>query len=155
MWVGGGCCYDVFSPSHPSLASTFNFPHRAPSHPVKVGKQFRSTLNYFFSIFCAILILFSLPPPSAGHRRIHQEGVRQEVQPDMALHRRTQLRLIRHARDASLHLLLLGPSSHSVVQEWLSPSRSLSPPPAVQLTHTHTQTTLFRCCTFGRKSFQN
>ena len=53
-----------------------------------------------------------LAPPSSsgsrevqhreGHRRVHQEGVRQEVQPHLALHRRPQLRLLRHARDEAL-----------------------------------------------------
>lgn len=55
-----------------------------------------------------------------GHCRIHQERVWQEIQSNMALHRRTQLWLIRDTRDPSLYLLLLGSSSNSVVQERLN-----------------------------------
>lgn len=31
-----------------------------------------------------------------GHRRVHKEGVRQEVQPDLALHRGSKLWFLRH-----------------------------------------------------------
>ena len=41
-----------------------------------------------------------------GHRGVHQEGVRQEVQPDLALHCGAQLRLVRDPRDEALHLFL-------------------------------------------------
>merc|ERR1711872_1104814 len=54
-----------------------------------------------------------------GHRRLHQEGVRQEVQPDVALHRGAQLRELRDARDEALHLLLPRPGCDSSVQVWL------------------------------------
>lgn len=56
-----------------------------------------------------------------GHSRLHKERVRQEVQPDMALHSRPQLRLVRDARDQAFHLLLSRPSRNSFVQiglEW-------------------------------------
>lgn len=70
---------------------------------------------------------------STGHRCLHQEGVRQEVQPDLALHRRPQLRLIRHARDSPLHLFLSRPGRHPAVQERLSSRRAAH--------HLHTQHT--------------
>lgn len=55
----------------------------------------------------------------AGHRRLHQEGVRQEVQPDLALHRGPQLRLIRDSRDSPLYLLLSRTGGHSPLQKRL------------------------------------
>ena len=54
-----------------------------------------------------------------GYRRLHQEGVRQEVQPDVALHCRQKLRLLRHTRDPPFYLLLPWPSRHSSLQERL------------------------------------
>lgn len=68
------------------------------------------------------------PPPSlpfthTGHCGVHQEGVRQEIQPDMALHRGPQLWIVRDARDPPLYLLLLGTGGHPAVQERLSPVR--------------------------------
>lgn len=61
-----------------------------------------------------------------GHRGVHQEGVRQEVQPHVALHRGAQLRLVRDARDAPLHLLLPRAGGDPAVQERLgrAPLRS-------------------------------
>ena len=52
-----------------------------------------------------------------GRRCSHQEGVRQEVQPHMALHRRPQLRIVRHPRDQALHLLLPRPGRYPALQE--------------------------------------
>jgi len=51
-----------------------------------------------------------------GHCRVYQERVRQEVQSNVALHRRAQLWQLRHARDEAFHLLLSRPSCHSAVQ---------------------------------------
>merc|ERR1711998_72981 len=56
------------------------------------------------------------------HCRLRQEGVRQKVQPHLALHCWPQLRLVRHARDEALHLLLLGPGCHPALQVRLSAS---------------------------------
>jgi len=58
-----------------------------------------------------------------GHRRVHQEGVRQEVQPHLALHRRTQLWKLRDARDEALHLLLSRAGRHPAVQVRMSVGR--------------------------------
>ena len=79
-------------------------------------------------------ILAPLAPPSSsgsrevqhreGHRRVHQEGVRQEVQPHLALHRRPQLRLLRHARGEALHLLLPRSGRGAPLQVRLNPARS-------------------------------
>lgn len=60
-----------------------------------------------------------------GHSCLYQEGVRQEVQPDVALHRGAQLRLVRDPRDAPLHLLLLGPGGNIAFQERLIHSSSI------------------------------
>merc|ERR1712113_1071223 len=57
-----------------------------------------------------------------GHRCIHQEGVRQEVQPNMACRSRTQLRLVCYTRDKALHILLSWPGRDPLVQVWLSTS---------------------------------
>merc|ERR1711966_145553 len=54
-----------------------------------------------------------------GHRGLHQEGVRQEVQPDVALHRRPQLRLLCDPRNEALHLLLPRPGRDPPLQVWL------------------------------------
>merc|ERR1712080_672899 len=54
-----------------------------------------------------------------GHCGLHQEGVRQEVQPHVALYRGQELWLLRHARDQALHLLLPRPGRHSSLQERL------------------------------------
>merc|ERR1712127_756063 len=48
--------------------------------------------------------------------RVHQEGVRQEVQPDLALHCWQELWFVRYPRDQALHLLLSGASRDFVVQ---------------------------------------
>lgn len=54
-----------------------------------------------------------------GHCCLYQEGIRQKIQPNLALHCRPQLWIICDARDSPFHLLLLGTSCHFVVQEWL------------------------------------
>jgi hypothetical protein len=64
-------------------------------------------------------------PTLAGHRCLYQEGVRQEVQPHLALHSGKELWLLRHARDKALHILLPRPSSHLALQVRLSPARSV------------------------------
>merc|ERR1712071_541685 len=48
--------------------------------------------------------------------RVHQEGVRQEVQPDLALHCWQELWVLRYPRDKALYLLLSGASRYFVVQ---------------------------------------
>jgi hypothetical protein len=55
----------------------------------------------------------------AGHRGVHQEGIRQEVQPDVALHRRSEFRIVRDPRDPSLHILLSRTGGDTAVQERL------------------------------------
>merc|ERR1712226_1559003 len=50
-------------------------------------------------------------------RGVHQERVRQEVQPHLALHRGQELWLVRHPRDQAFHLLLPGPGRHPALQE--------------------------------------
>lgn len=55
----------------------------------------------------------------AGHCCIHQEGVRQEVQPHVALHRRPQLWLVCDTRNTPLHLLLPGSGGRAALQERL------------------------------------
>jgi len=51
-----------------------------------------------------------------GHCGLHQEGVWQEIQPDMALHRWPQLWQLCYTRDEAFHLLLPRTSRHSAVQ---------------------------------------
>merc|ERR1719322_332890 len=48
--------------------------------------------------------------------RLHQEGIRQKVQPNLARNRRPKLRELRDPRDEALHLLLPRSSRHSAVQ---------------------------------------
>lgn len=55
----------------------------------------------------------------SGHCGVHQEGIRQEVQPDVALYCGPQLWIVRNARDPSLYLLLFGSGSDSALQERL------------------------------------
>merc|ERR1712071_564088 len=56
----------------------------------------------------------------AQHRkrycRVHQEGIRQEVQPNLALYCRPKLWLVRNTRNQTLHILLSRPGRYSVVQ---------------------------------------
>lgn len=90
--------------------------------------QWRSALVSYSSYLLKLEHFFSptpppLPTPPTGYRRLHQEGVRQEVQSHVALHRRPQFRLIRDARDAPLHLLLLGPGRRAALQERLDRCR--------------------------------
>merc|ERR1712071_342822 len=65
--------------------------------------------------------------PGSGevqHRKRHccfyQKRVRQEIWPNLALHRRPKLRLLRHPRDEALHLLLSWPGRHLAFQVWIS-----------------------------------
>ena len=51
-----------------------------------------------------------------GYCRLHQEGVRQKVQPHMALHRWPQLRQLRHTRNETFHLFLPRTSRHFAIQ---------------------------------------
>lgn len=66
-----------------------------------------------------------------GYCRFHQEGVRQEVQGDVALHRRPQLRVVRYSRDEALHLLLLGTGKFTQLTRacygTVLPSRGIAP----------------------------
>merc|ERR1711879_1059042 len=55
-----------------------------------------------------------------GHRRFHQEGIRQKVQSHLARNRRPKLRELRDPRDEALHLLL--------------PRTSRNPPLQIRLT---------------------
>ena len=41
-----------------------------------------------------------------GYRCLHQKGIRQEIQSNLALHRWSQLRVLRDTRDQAFHLLL-------------------------------------------------
>ncbi|KAL1123876.1 hypothetical protein AAG570_001646 [Ranatra chinensis] len=56
----------------------------------------------------------------AGHCRLHQEGIRPEVQPDLALRRRSQLRQLCDPRNPPLHLLPLRHRIHTSIQVWLT-----------------------------------
>ena len=55
-----------------------------------------------------------------GHCRLHQEGIWQEVQPNVALYRWQKLWLLRHTWNSTFHLLLPGTGRHSTVQKWLN-----------------------------------
>lgn len=81
-------------------------------------------------------IFDSLSLSFTGYRRLHQEGVRQEVQSHMALHRRPQFRLIRNARDTPLHLLLLGSGRCAALQERLDACTSNCAKDKQQTNHT-------------------
>ena len=50
------------------------------------------------------------------HCCLHQKGIRQKVQPHMALHCWPQLWQLCHTRDQALHLLLSGTSCHLIIQ---------------------------------------
>jgi hypothetical protein len=52
----------------------------------------------------------------AGHRSLHQKGIRQEIQPNLALHRGQKFRILCDARDQELHLLLYGINRHFTLQ---------------------------------------
>ena len=58
-----------------------------------------------------------------GHRSLHQERVRQEVQPNVARNRRQKLRKLRHTRNEAFHLLLPWTSCHSPLQVRLNNRR--------------------------------
>ena len=62
-----------------------------------------------------------------GYRRLHQEGVRQEIQPYLALCGWPQLRLLCHSRDQALHLLLHGAGGSVALQVRLN--HLISEPP--------------------------
>ncbi|CAB1112156.1 unnamed protein product [Ectocarpus sp. CCAP 1310/34] len=61
------------------------------------------------AVDCASQALEKYNIEKARHCRLHQEGVRQEVQRNLALHCGPQLWVLRYPRDEALHLLLLGP----------------------------------------------
>jgi hypothetical protein len=77
---------------------------------VKRGVLSALVSNYSYSAMCSILRII------LGYRCVHQEGVRQEVQPHLALHSGQKLRLVRHARNEALHLFLSRPSCNFAVQ---------------------------------------
>lgn len=54
--------------------------------------------------------------PSPFSASVHRVGVRQEVPPDLALHRGPQLRQLRDARDQELHLFLPRTGRHPPLQ---------------------------------------
>merc|ERR1711908_191254 len=53
--------------------------------------------------------------------RMRHSGTR-EIQPNMALHCRTQLWIVRHPRDKTLYLLLSWTGRHSPLQVWIEQS---------------------------------
>lgn len=59
-----------------------------------------------------MIVSFSVPMTM----RFSRIAVRQEVQSDLALHRRPELRQLRHARDEALHLFLSRTSGDLAVQ---------------------------------------
>ena len=93
------------------------------------GRRSRGSSRALIPSRMSLLSLRRLPPLARevqhreGHRRVHQEGVRQEVQPHLALHRRPQLRLLRHARDEARSTSLSG-SRGAPLQVRLNPARS-------------------------------
>ena len=56
------------------------------------------------------------------HCCVHQEGIRQKVQPHLARDRWPQLRQLRHTRDQALYLLLPRPGRHLFVQVGMNAS---------------------------------
>ena len=56
----------------------------------------------------------------SGYSGIHKEGIRQEVQPDVALHRWSEFRVVRDPRDAPFHIFLLMTGGDTAVQERLN-----------------------------------
>merc|ERR1712170_231384 len=52
-----------------------------------------------------------------------KKRIRQEIWPNLALHRRPKLRLLRHPRDEALYLLLPWPGRHLAFQVWISIGR--------------------------------
>merc|ERR1711865_799157 len=82
-------------------------------------------LDSQLSCLCAS-ILNELTMVCSGHSRLHQEGIRQEVQPYLARNCWSQLRLIRDSRNQAFHLLLLRPSGNPLVQVRLSSMHSVN-----------------------------
>merc|ERR1712156_265238 len=54
-----------------------------------------------------------------GHCSLYQKRIRQKIQPNMALHCRTQLWIVRYPRDETLYLLLSWTGRHSPLQVWI------------------------------------
>ena len=54
-----------------------------------------------------------------GYSGVHQEGVRQKVQPNMALHCWEKLRIVCNSRNPTFHLFLSRASCHSAIQKWI------------------------------------
>lgn len=68
------------------------------------------------SIFVFFLFLLnSFDGNFIGYCRIHQERVRQKIQPDLALYCRKKFRFVCNARDTPLHILLLGTGCHFTI----------------------------------------
>ena len=56
----------------------------------------------------------------SGYCCVHKERVRQEIQPNLALHRWQELRQLRDPRNQALYLLLFGTSGDPSFQERLN-----------------------------------
>ena len=57
-----------------------------------------------------------------GHRCLYQERIRQEIQPDVALHCWKKLRQLRYSRNETFYLFLPRTSCSSLIQIWLNNS---------------------------------
>jgi len=54
-----------------------------------------------------------------------KKGIRQEIQPDLALYCWKKLWQLRYSRDSAFHLFLFGTSCYSTFQKWLKSLKSL------------------------------
>lgn len=59
-----------------------------------------------------------------GHCRIHQKGIRQKIQPHLALHCWPKFWLICNTRNSTFHLLLPRPSCYFTLQKWIDKTYS-------------------------------